>query len=147
MPTFASALKGEISRLSTKAAKQQVAPVQSTASTLRKQVSALRKQLHALEREVAALKRQAARSKPDVEPEAESNVRFNAKGLRSLRSRLGLSAQEFGSLLEVGQQTIYNWESGKTQPRRAQVPAIAALRKIGKREVRARLEKAVPAAG
>ena len=146
MPNFASALKGEISRLSTKAAKQHVAPVQSTTSALRKQVSVLKKQLQTLEREVAALKRQAVRTRPDAQPEDESQVRFTAKGLRSLRARLGLSAGEFGRLLDVGQQTIYNWESEKTQPRRAQVPAIAALRKLGKREVRARLEEAAPAA-
>jgi len=146
MPNFASALKGEISRLSTKAARQHVAPVQSTTKTLRKQVSVLKKQLQTLEREVAALKRQAAPAKPDAEPEDEAKVRFTAKGLRSLRTRLGLSAEEFGRLLDVGQQTIYNWESEKTQPRRAQVPAIAALRKIGKREARARLEETAGAA-
>lgn len=141
MPNFASALKSEISRLSTKAARQHVATVQSATSTLRKQVSALKKQLQTLEREVAALKRQGVRTKPDVTPEDESKARFTAKGLRSLRARLDLSAEEFGRLLDVGQQTIYNWESGKTQPRRAQVPAIAALRKIRKREARARLEE------
>jgi DNA-binding transcriptional regulator YiaG len=140
MPNFASALKGEISRLSTKVARNHVAPVQSTTSALRKQVSALKKQLQALEREVAALKRRTTRTQPNVESEDESKFRFTAKGLRSLRTRLGLSADEFGRLLDVGQQTIYNWESEKTQPRRAQVPSIAALRKIGKREARARLE-------
>jgi len=140
MPNLASALKGEISRLSTKAARQHVAPVQSASNALRRQVSELKKQLRALERQVAALKRQGARTRPDLVPEDESNVRFTAKGLRSLRNRLGLSAEEFGRLLDVGQQTIYNWESKKTQPRRAQIPAIAALRTIGKREARARLE-------
>lgn len=147
MPNLASALKGEISRLSTKVARQHVAPVQSTTQTLRKQVSALKKQLQILEREVAALRRQAARAKPEVEPEIESKVRFTAKGLRSLRARLGLSAEDFGRLLDVGQQTIYNWEGEKTQPRPAQVPAIAALRKLGKREARARVEQAAGAAG
>lgn len=150
MPNFASALKGEIARLSTKAAKQHVAPVHSTTSTLRKQVSALKKQLQTLEREVAALKRQAGRARPEAGSEGESDeskVRFTAKGLRSLRARLGLSAGEFGRLLDVGQQTIYNWESEKTQPRRAQVPAIAALRKLGKREVLARLKGTPQAEG
>jgi len=42
-------------------------------------------------------------------------------------------------------QTIYNWESEKTKPQRTQVPAIAALRKIGKREARARLESGAAA--
>jgi len=59
-----------------------------------------------------------------------------------MRSRLDLSAADFGRLLNVGAQTIYNWETEKTKPRPAQLPAIAALRKIGKREARARLAEA-----
>jgi DNA-binding transcriptional regulator YiaG len=150
MPNIASVLKNEISRLSNKAARQHVAPVQSTTAALRRQVAALKKQVQMLEREMAALKRQLAAAGPDRGAEEESNgdarVRFTAKGLRSLRGRLGLSAEEFGRLLQVGAQTIYNWESQKTQPRRTQVPAIAALRKLGKREVRARLNGVAVAA-
>jgi DNA-binding transcriptional regulator YiaG len=146
MPNIASLLKSEISRLSNKAARQHVAPVHGAATSLRKQVSALKKQVQALEREIAALKRSAGRSRAAAEPEDGVKVRFNAKGLRSLRTRLGLSAEDFGRLLGVGGQTIYNWESQKTLPRRAQVPAIAALRKLGKREVRARLEQGQAAA-
>ena len=146
MPNLAVTLKGEISRLSNRAARHHVAPVQSTTTTLRKQVAALKKQLQALEREVAALKRQAVRSEPAAAEEL-SKARFTAKGLRSLRARLGLSAQDFGRLLDVGQQTIYNWETEKAHPRRSQVPAIAALRKIGKREVRARLAQTAEGQG
>jgi hypothetical protein len=36
--------------------------------------------------------------------------------------------------------TIYHWESGKAKPRRRQMPAIAAIRSLGKREALARLE-------
>lgn len=144
MPNIASLLKAEISRLSNKAARQHTAKAHATATSLRKQVSGLRKQLQALEREVAALRRQAGRARPQAAEEGEDGprARFSAKGLRSLRNRLGLSAEEFGRLLDVGAQTVYNWESEKTRPRAAQVPALAALRKIGKREARARLEQA-----
>lgn len=139
MPNLASALKGEISRLSTKVARQHIAPVQSTTAALRKQLSTLKKQLQVLEREVGALKRQARRAETIVAPVEDSQIRVTAKGLRSLRSRLGLSAQEFGRLLGVGQQTIYNWESEKAHPSPALLPVIAELRRIGKREARARL--------
>lgn len=142
MPNIASLLKAEISRLSNKVARQHAAKNHSATTSLRKQVSALRKQVQDLEREVAVLKRQAGRARPPAADEAEgdgSRARFSAKGLRSLRNRLGLSAEEFGRLLDVGAQTVYNWESEKTRPRAAQVPAVAALRKIGKREARARL--------
>jgi hypothetical protein len=34
---------------------------------------------------------------------------------------------------------VYHWETGKSRPRAAQLAAIAAVRKLGKREVAARL--------
>jgi DNA-binding transcriptional regulator YiaG len=142
MANIASVLKSEISRLSNKAARQHVAPVQVTASQLRKQVSALKKQVQALSREVAAMKRSAERSAPITESIDDKNLRFTAKGVRSMRSRLELSAADYGRLLNVGAQTVYSWESERSKPRRAQMQAITALRKIGKREARARLAEA-----
>jgi DNA-binding transcriptional regulator YiaG len=52
---------------------------------------------------------------------------------------LGLSAADMGVLLGVSAQTVYNWEAGKTLPRTAQLSAIAAIRKMGKRACRAKL--------
>jgi DNA-binding transcriptional regulator YiaG len=40
----------------------------------------------------------------------------------------------------VSPLTIYNWEHGKSRPRKAQLASLAALRKIGKREAKAELE-------
>ena len=72
-------------------------------------------------------------------------MRFVAKGLRSLRTRLGLSAGDFGTLAGVSGQSIYNWESGKAVPRKSQLAALASLRALGKREAAARLEAATSA--
>lgn len=36
--------------------------------------------------------------------------------LRALRERLGWSARQLGAFLDRSHQTIYNWESGSTQP-------------------------------
>lgn len=66
-------------------------------------------------------------------------LRFSAKGMAANRRRLELSAEDFGLLVGTSGQTIYAWESGKTQPRPGHIAAIAALRGIGKREVTARL--------
>ncbi len=46
-----------------------------------------------------------------------------------------------GALVGVSAQTIYNWEAGTTRPRAEQLAIIAAVRKMGKREVKARLEQ------
>jgi hypothetical protein len=37
-------------------------------------------------------------------------------------------------------QSIYNWEHKKASPRKEQVAAIVALRSIGKKEARGRLD-------
>jgi DNA-binding transcriptional regulator YiaG len=66
-------------------------------------------------------------------------LRFSAKGLASQRRRLGLSAEACGALVGATGQSVYKWESGKIRPRARHLPAIAALRKMGRREAAARL--------
>ena len=56
---------------------------------------------------------------------------------QALRQRLGLSAAAMGTLLGVTAQSIYKWEDGKARPRASQLQAIAAARKLGKREAAA----------
>jgi DNA-binding transcriptional regulator YiaG len=68
-----------------------------------------------------------------------SKVRFSAKGLATQRQRLGLSAANMGKILGVSGGAVYLWEDGKTRPRVNQLPAIANLRKLGKKEVTAKL--------
>jgi DNA-binding transcriptional regulator YiaG len=69
-----------------------------------------------------------------------SPLRFVAKGLRSLRARLGLSAPELARLIGVSDQTVYNWELKKTVPRKSQLATLANVRSLGKREARSRLD-------
>lgn len=67
--------------------------------------------------------------------------RFSSKGLASQRRRLGLSAPDCGLLVSASAQSIYNWEQGKARPLAKHLPAIAALRTLGKKEAAARLER------
>jgi DNA-binding transcriptional regulator YiaG len=68
-------------------------------------------------------------------------VRFTAKGLRSQRRHLRLSAANYGKLIGVTGQTIYSWEQETSRPRKPQVARIASLRHLGKRDARVRLEQ------
>jgi DNA-binding transcriptional regulator YiaG len=115
-----------------------IAPLQRSTAAHRRQIAALRKQVVGLERELR-LQRVAAKQATSEIKDPEK-VRFVAKGLASLRKRLGLSAADFGRLIGVSGQSVYAWESKKAIPRKAQVTAIAGLRGIGKREALARLE-------
>lgn len=140
MPNIAAVLKSEIVRISKKVARQETGPVRTASSTARTQLATLRKQVQQLQREVALLRRTSAKpQQPRPESDAET-IRYSAKGLRSLRKRLNLSAQDFGKLTGVSAQTIYSWESEHTSPRRGQKAKLASLRRIGKREALARLQ-------
>lgn len=101
----------------------------------------MKRDVLALRKEVVSLRKGRPvplAAAPDAD--AGSPQRFQVRGLKSLRARLELGASEFGKLVGVSGQTIYNWESEKATPRRAQLIALAAIRGIGKKEARARLD-------
>jgi DNA-binding XRE family transcriptional regulator len=141
MLTIGALLKQEIVRLSRREVRKELHGTKSVSAQHRGYIAALKRRVAGLERQVAVLER-AASARPQAAPEAggTAKVRFVAKGLRSHRSRLGLSAAEYGRLAGVSAQSVYNWELGHATPRPAQVKALAALRVVGKREARRRLE-------
>jgi len=139
MSSFAASLRGEITRLARKECKLLVEP-------LLKANSAQRRQIVQLKREIAELRRssQQALARPQTSssaaPTSSTKVRFSAAGLKSMRAKLGLSASDFGRLLDASGQSVYNWEAGKSVPRQAQRVKLASLRGLGKREARRRLD-------
>lgn len=139
MPNFASVLKEEIIRLARKEIRQELERLKKASSQYRTEITALKRQVASLEKQVARLEKAVTKSAPSGGAEAKDRIRFSAKGLAAHRARLGLSAQDAGLLLGVSAQTVYNWEAGKTRPREGQLPAIAALRAMGKRAALAQI--------
>ena len=133
-------LKEEIVRVCRKEIRQQVEPVRKASAAYRREIAALKRKLATLERQVAALAKQTTKRVPEAAAvDSGRPMRFVAKGLVSLRARLGLSAEDFARLMGVSGQSVYNWEKGKTVPRKEQLVALASLRGLGKREAAARL--------
>ena len=147
MPNIQTVLKSEISRLARKEVRDATDGLKKTVAAQRVEIAALKKRQHELEKLVAQVVKITARATPrtaaaaDDAPAAESGrgLRFSAKGLASHRQRLELSAADFGLLVGATGQSIYGWESGKTQPSDKALAAIAAVRSMGKREVATRL--------
>lgn len=137
MPNLGTVLKAEISRLARKEVRAEVEALRKASSTYRREIAELKRQVVQLERKL----RHTAKSTPVsvASDEAPSRFRFSAKGLRSLRTKLGLSAADFGKLAGVSGQSIYHWEQGKSVPRKSQLPKLAGLRGLGKREALQRL--------
>jgi DNA-binding transcriptional regulator YiaG len=142
MANIATALKEEITRLSRKESRSQVDPTKKATIRHRSEIAELKRQVAQLQRQVALLSRKTLGALATVPADATGKpARFSAKGLRVQRERLGLSADDFGRLLGVSAQSVYNWEQEKARPRAEQISKIAALRGIGKREAAARLEQ------
>lgn len=140
MPNIASVLKSEISRVARKEVRGEVLGLKKAVSAYRAEIAALKRRAQALEQEMRRLSKASAKVAPVATSEVSAQaLRFSAKGLASQRRRLGLSARDCGILVGASGQTIYNWEDGKARPRARHLPAIAALRTLGKREATERL--------
>jgi DNA-binding transcriptional regulator YiaG len=141
MPNIATVLKEEITRLARK-------ELRANTETLKKAVTTYRSEIASLKRRVDQLERQSKRTAKVVnravanKPEAEAtHLRFRVGGFKAHRERLGLSAADYAKLIGVSALSVYKWEGGQARPRAKYLPAIAAVRKMGKREAVARLEQ------
>lgn len=142
MTTFANQLKAEIARIAKKSGKAETAELKKASSKYRSEIAELKRRIAALESSINRVAKQAgkaAKSGAAANTEEKDKLRFRQDGFITLRKKLNLSANEMGQLLGVSGQSIYKWEQGKAKPRASQLPAIAAARKMGKKEVMAKL--------
>ncbi len=146
MPNIATVLKAEIARVARKEVKAETASLRKSVTTYRSEIAALKRRSQSLEQEIRRLGSgkggKSVSQSPSVEEGEGKAVRFSSKGLASQRKRLGLSAQDLGVLIGTTSQSIYNWEEGKARPRAKYMPAIAALKSLGKKTASAHLESA-----
>lgn len=134
----ATAREGREGSLARKELKKEIEPIRKLVAAQRREIAALKKSLATGARHSPAPARPKAQV--DVANASDSRLRFIAKGFRTHRTRLGLSAEDMGVLIGVSGATVYNWEQGKSSPRQRQLPAIAAVRGIGKKAALVRLE-------
>lgn len=143
MANLAIALKEAIRRIARREVRAETAKAKRSLAQYRMEIAKLKRQLQAAEKRLAffeALARQKQEETgghPETLPSAK--IRFSPRWVRAHRRRLGLSAEEYGKLLGVSRLTVYHWEKGISRPRPALLEAMAALRKIGRREARQRL--------
>jgi len=144
MSSFADQLKAEIARIARKEVRAETRALKKANAQYRTDIAALKRRLADAERAMARLAKGTGKAAskgaaPQAQPSPAQGLRFRVAGFASLRKKLGLSAADMGKLLGVSAQSVYHWETGKSRPRASQLAAIAAVRKLGKREVTARL--------
>jgi len=145
MPNVASVLKEEITRLARSEIKKQVDPLKKRIQELRKTVTEQKKHIAALEKAQSQGAKRAKKA-PDVAPPtaeegAPSARKITVASIKAQRKRLNLSQREIALLLGVSQPTVGRWEQGKGSPRGENRDAFVALRGMGRRQVKERLEE------
>jgi DNA-binding transcriptional regulator YiaG len=107
----------------------------------RRDIAQLKRKVDQLTRQLAFLEQQERkRARGGAPAGATEGKRFSRRGLKTHRDKVGLSAADYGKLVHVTAQTIYNWEQGKSRPRDEQLAALVSVRDLGKREASRRLE-------
>jgi len=144
MPNIAQAIKAEISRISRKEVKASVNPLRSSVFILKRTVAELRRKAAALEAEnkrFSALLKD--RKLPQVSPEEARKARVTSKSVKALRAKLGISQESLAKLLSISSQAVYAMEKkgARLRLRPATLAGMLALRQVGKREIRKRLEE------
>jgi DNA-binding transcriptional regulator YiaG len=142
MSNVASALKEEISRVARKEIRRETSSLKKSSTTYRSEIAGLKRRVVELERQLRRVGRGGQSSSPAAanEDSVSTGTRFSAKSMAAQRKRLGLSAAECGLLIGASSQSIYNWEEGKARPRAQHLPAIFALRNLGRRQATEILE-------
>ncbi len=146
MPNIASVLKEEIRRLARKEAKAEVDTTKQAVAKYRSDLAKIKRELGQREQQIKLLKKQTQQQgQPQLDE--QDSARFSSRSVKAQRSRLGLSAVDYGKLVGVSGLTIYSWEHGASRPRKAQLAALVAVRGIGKREASTKLAEMTPKRG
>lgn len=147
MPNIANVLKDEISRIARKELRGETDILKKTVAAQRREIVSMKKRMQALERLATKGSRVGTRIAAEKQSvDSDTKLRFSPTRFASQRKKLEMSAVDFALLLGVSSLSVYKWENGQTRPRRSALEAIAATRKLGKREAFERLEvlKAAP---
>jgi DNA-binding XRE family transcriptional regulator len=139
MTTFANQLKSEIARIAKKEARVETLQLKKASAQHRSDIAALKRYVAALEVTVKKLSKSQPKPVLKIEEELTTALRFRAGGFATLRKKFDLSAEQMGKLIGVSAQSVYHWESEKSRPRASQLPAIAAARKLTKKEAWSKL--------
>jgi DNA-binding transcriptional regulator YiaG len=127
MPNIATVLKEETLRLARKEVRGQTNTLKKASAQYRRDIAEMKRRVSDLQRKVVPLEKQVIKNAPAQTTETDADhVRFTAKGLRSQRKRLGLSAANYGKLIGVTGQTIYSWEQETSRPRKSQLARMGA---------------------
>ncbi len=141
-------IKDEIIRLAKREMRKTFVPLRRDVRSLRIITSQLRESVSGLQRFVAGQEKQEPKPILEVTPEEMKKARLSPRLIKTLRKRLGVSQRDLARLAGVTVGAVYQWESGKFEPRGEKKKILVGLRKLGRQNARKLLaekpEQAMP---
>jgi DNA-binding transcriptional regulator YiaG len=138
MPPFAECFKHEVTRLSRKTLKKDVAALLAAQRDLRRTLSALRQVVRGVENRLARLEQDGTPvAAAAAQADTGTKIRPTAKMVRGLRTRWGLTQEKMAKVLGVSPNTIYGWEAkqGRLGLRKRVMARLLEVRGLGKRKI------------
>ena len=138
MGKLESTIKSEIERLAKREIHKVSVPLKRDVRSLKITLSQLRKAVLPLQRFTAGPQKEIAKReiRLEVTPEEIKKSRLSPRLIKTLRKKLGITQKELAILTGVSMPAVQSWESGKFTPKAEKKAALAALRKLGRSEVK-----------
>ena len=138
MGKLEATIKSEIERLAKREIRKVSVPLKRDVRSLKVTLSQLRKAVLPLERFAANQQKELAKQKIQLEvsPEELKRSRFSPRLIKTLRKKLKITQKELAILVGGSVMAVQNWEAGKFTPKAEKKAALAALRKLGRSEVK-----------
>lgn len=143
MTSFSRVLRQEMDRIVRRSQRAVLVPLRRDVARLKRSSAAQRRTNLRLERAIAVLQSDLAerlRTPPSAPREEVERARLSPRLILAQRKRLGLSREAFASLLGASSGAVSAWETGRSKPRDRAKAALVAVRKLGRRAARARLQ-------
>ncbi len=129
-------IKSEIQRLAKRQVRATFIPIRREVRAMRLKLSGLSKTFSTLDRLAKEQMEKAPKPGLSATPEEAKAARLTPDRIRRLRNKLGVSMRELGILTGSSIGAVLSWEKGKFRPKGEKKAALAALRKLRKREVK-----------
>ncbi len=145
MTTFSNAFRSEVVRMARKELKPELQGMRKALISHRSEIAALKREVKALTSQLKAAQRVVKTTAAPLEDEPATAHRggrkwvFKPDALTAKRAELGITAKDMARLLEASPMSLSKWESGKANPRAAQLVRIRNVLGLGKRRALAML--------
>jgi DNA-binding transcriptional regulator YiaG len=143
MISLINSLKSEIARVARKELKDELLALRKATTTHRSEIAALKRQVKSLASALKSTTKAAKANSKEVsvaDAPTTPGIRFSAARLVALRAKWGITQAQMAAVLDVSYLSVHKWEAGAAKPRAAQLQKIAAVMKMGKREVQKTLK-------